>query len=67
MPRPVTHLANLDLNLLVTLRELLRDHARHKVEAASRRVRRDDPHWTRGIILTRRREGEPGERRADRT
>jgi len=25
MPRPVAHLANLDLNLLVALRELLRE------------------------------------------
>ena len=27
MPRPVTHLANLDLNLLVALRELLRERS----------------------------------------
>ncbi len=27
MPRPVAHLANLDLNLLVALRELLRERS----------------------------------------
>src|SRR5580704_11664228 len=34
MPRPVTHLANLDLNLLVALRELLRE--RNVTRAAER-------------------------------
>ena len=34
MPRPVAHLANLDLNLLVALRELLR--ARGMTRAAER-------------------------------
>jgi hypothetical protein len=43
MPRPVAHLANLDLNLLVALRELLRGHPVH------RRDGRADHAWLRRL------------------
>ena len=35
MPRPITHLANLDLNLLVALRELVAGAQRHARRAAA--------------------------------
>jgi hypothetical protein len=41
MPRPVAHLANLDLNLLVALRELLRE--RSVTRAAERLVDARNP------------------------
>ena len=52
MPRPVTHLANLDLNLLVALRELLRERS---VTRAAERLGVTQPAASAALSRLRRR------------
>src|SRR5690242_14216070 len=55
MPRPVTHLANLDLNLLVALRELLRERS---VTCAAERLGVTQPAASAALARLRRHFGD---------
>jgi DNA-binding transcriptional LysR family regulator len=55
MPRPVTHLANLDLNLLVALRELLGEFRRERsVTRAAERLGVTQPAASASLSTLRR-------------